>query len=52
MSKHFQQWNELKQATAAKTVGLDEALSLQQYQRRMETVQVLVAERVSGRMMA
>ena len=48
VTEHFQLWNELKQATAAKTVGLDEALSLQQFQRRVETVQVLIADRVSN----
>ena len=44
----FQLWEELQKATEEKSNALEEALSLLQFKRKVDSVHVLVAERVSG----
>jgi len=43
----FQKWEELREATENKGVGLEQALSLVQFNRKVDGVQVLVRDRVA-----
>lgn len=42
----FHSWEELREATDKKGHGLEEALSLMHFKRKIDNVQVLIGERV------
>ena len=42
----FHLWDELREATDKKGHGLEEALSLMHFKRKIDNVQVLIGERV------
>ena len=43
----FQKWEELREATERKGVGLQQALSLVQFNRKVDSVQSLIRDRVA-----